>query len=131
MSLVVAGACAPGPTDNTPPGGGGGGVVTGDVVSLVIVPQTFSLLRNDTLTIRVIARARDSSQLVRPVAWISNDPSVATITPAGLVTALLANRSTTITATVEGKVAVTTLVVTGGPETDVPVASVRRGAPDE
>ena len=72
-------------------------------------------------TQQMTASARDASGAVltgRGVVWSSSDTTVATISPTGLVTTLKLGR-VTITATVEGVIASTTLTVV-----PVPIASV-------
>jgi uncharacterized protein YjdB len=56
----------------------------------------------------------------RTVTWASSDPTVATVSTAGVATGLLVG-TTTITATSEGKSGAATLTVTPGPVASVQV----------
>jgi len=73
------------------------------VSSVTVTPGSASL--NPTATVQLSAVTKDSAGNVlsgRSVTWSSSAPSVATVSPAGLVTAVIAG-SATITATSEGK----------------------------
>lgn len=72
------------------------------VTSVAIDPATLSLAETETRTVQVIARDADGRVVSdRAATFISRDPAVATVTPAGVVTAVSAG-STTLTATVDG-----------------------------
>ncbi|MEO6529225.1 MAG: Ig-like domain-containing protein [Gemmatimonadaceae bacterium] len=89
------------------------------VATVTVAPATVSLTPLQTRTL--VATVTDANGTVvtnRPVSWSSSNALVATVTQAGVVTALIVG-STTITATSESKSG--TATVTVGP---VPVGSV-------
>ena len=91
---------------------------TAVTVSRVSVsPSSGSLAIGDTL--RLSANATDTTGAVVPVpaAWTTSNAAIATVSAAGLVTAL-GSGTATVTATAEGKSGLATLQVTG------PVSSV-------
>lgn len=94
--------------------------VSPQVASVVLTPFTPQLLRIGT-TVQLTAQARDNAN--QPIAgktanWSSNNPTVASVSPAGLVTGV-ATGSTTITAEIDGRTASLQVTVTL-----VPVGSV-------
>lgn len=95
------------------------------VVSLVPIDTLSITPRSSTLAagqaVQLVARVVDSTGALltgRVVTWDTDQPTIATVSTGGLVTALTTGRAT-ITATVEGKSATATVNVT-----PVPVASV-------
>ncbi len=95
------------------------------VAAVVLAPETASLLVGGTVTLLASPRDADDRPLARPVAWESSDPAVATVSDAGLVTAL-AEGAATISATSEGKAGTAVVQVAR-----VPVADVRLSVEDE
>ncbi|MFN8669656.1 MAG: Ig-like domain-containing protein [Gemmatimonadaceae bacterium] len=91
-----------------------------DTVS--VTPRTTSLAAGQTqqLTARIVDNA--GNVLVgRPVSWNTDQPTIATVSASGLVTALTGGRAT-ITATVEGKSGTATINVTPVPVAFIDVA---------
>jgi WD40 repeat protein len=123
--LTATLACADGGgTQPVEPGtGGGGGGTTppppAAVASVSVTPASASVVVGGTQSL--VAGARDAAGNAltgRAVTWSSGTPAVATVSAAGVVTAVAAG-SATITATVEGITGTATITVT-----PVPVASV-------
>lgn len=74
------------------------------VASVALTPATATLLVDSTLIVSVTLRDANNNAITgRPVAWTSGDPSVATVSPAGVITAVAPGGPVAITATVEGK----------------------------
>jgi len=94
-------------------------VTPAPVAAVTISPATASLVLGGTQ--QLTANARDASGAAltgRPVTWSSGTPAVATVSAAGLVTAIAAGTAI-ITASIEGVPATATITVT-----PTPVASV-------
>ena len=92
------------------------------VDSVVVSPGTASLIVNQTLALT--ARPVDSAGTVvanHPVSWATSDPSIATVTPAGVVTGVSAGDAS-VRATADGNTS--TVSVTVSPVPEVPVALV-------
>ena len=95
LALFLLAACSkdsPGPTAPPPP-----------VASVAVAPNTASLTVGDTM--RLVATVKDASGNVltdRVVEWSSSDHGVATVSSAGLITALNPGTAS-ITGTSEGK----------------------------
>ena len=87
--------------------------VTGaPVASVTVDPTTVSLTTGGTQQITATPRDAQGNALAdRAVTWESQNTAVATVSPAGLITAV-APGTTTVTATSEGKVGTVTVTVT-------------------
>lgn len=72
------------------------------VASVTVMPASPVLEVGDTLTLRAIVRSASGDTLTRTIVWASGDVSRATVTSAGLVTALAAG-PVAIRATASGK----------------------------
>jgi len=82
------------------------------VASVTVDPATVSLTTGATQQITATPRDAQGNPLAdRAVTWESQNPAVATVSPAGLITAV-APGNTTVTATSEGKVGTVTVTVT-------------------
>jgi trimeric autotransporter adhesin len=89
------------------------------VASVSVAPDTASLTVGETTQLTATARSADGTALTgRPVTWSSSNPSIATVTGAGLVSAV-APGMVTITATSEGQSGTASLTII-----PIPVASV-------
>src|SRR2546428_10826753 len=74
------------------------------VASVTVTPATATVLGSETAKLSVALKNSAGARLFgRPVTWSSGDQSIATVSATGIVTGLAAG-TTTITATVEGKV---------------------------
>ena len=74
------------------------------VASVTVMPATATVLGSETAQLGVALKNAAGARLFgRPVTWSSGDQSIATVSATGIVTGLAAG-TTTITATVEGKV---------------------------
>jgi uncharacterized protein YjdB len=92
------------------------------VATVTVSPASSSVETGATAQFSAVTRdASDNTLTGRSITWSSSNTSVATISSAGLVTAVAAG-SATITASSEGKTGTATLTVTAAPP--VPVASV-------
>jgi len=104
----------------TPPGGGGTTPVgPAPVASVTVTPGSCALVPGGSCTLT--AATLDAAGVAlsgRPVTWSAATPAVATVSAAGVVTAVAVG-STVITASAEGRSATATVTVT-----PVPVASV-------
>ena len=82
------------------------------VASVTVDPATVSLTTGATQQITATPRDAQGNPLAdRAVTWESQNTAVATVSPAGLITAV-APGTTTVTATSEGKVGTVTVTVT-------------------
>ena len=82
------------------------------VASVTVDPTTVSLATGGTQQITATPRDAQGNALAdRAVTWESQNTAVATVSPAGLITAV-APGNTTVTATSEGKVGTVTVTVT-------------------
>ncbi|HEY9427148.1 MAG TPA: Ig-like domain-containing protein, partial [Gemmatimonadaceae bacterium] len=82
------------------------------VASVAVSPSSASLLVGDTKTLSATLKDASGTTLTgRTITWISSDQSVATVTSAGLVTAVAAG-SATVTAASEGKTGTASITVT-------------------
>jgi trimeric autotransporter adhesin len=89
------------------------------VATVEVYPPSLSLTVGASQGLSVVLRAQNGSEITgRPVAWASADVAVATVSSAGMVTAV-APGTTTVSATSEGQSGSATVTVT-----NVPVASV-------
>src|SRR5437773_7525421 len=96
------------------------------VDSLTVTPATYTVHVGET--VQLVATVKDEAGNVltdRAVAWLSSNPAVATVSPTGLVTGVLADPAITISATSEhvtGSAAITVTTPTpAGPLTFVTV----------
>jgi trimeric autotransporter adhesin len=116
IAVSAAAACS---LAATACGGGGGGTGPVPVASVEVALAKSSMLEGETTN--ATATTKDASGSVlsgRPISWASSDPTVATVTQAGMVTALKAG-STNVSASSEGRTGTATVTVTA-----LPVASV-------
>src|SRR5205823_2074521 len=89
------------------------------VASVDLTPPSATVQVGQTVQLTAIPRDANGNALSdRAVTWTSNNTSVASVSPTGLVTGVVAG-SATITATSEGKGGTSSITVT-----NVPVASV-------
>ena len=99
-----------------------------DVVATVTVaPQADTLAVSETVQLTVVVASSSGAPLAKTIDWSSGDTQTATVSSAGVVTALRAG-STTITATSEGKSGTASIVVLATtpppPPPPAPVATV-------
>ncbi len=71
------------------------------VTSVVVTPDTATVLLNSTLALTAEPRDSAGNPLQRPVSWATNDAAIATVDGAGVVTGM-ADGIVTITATSDG-----------------------------
>ncbi|MFL5606534.1 MAG: beta strand repeat-containing protein, partial [Gemmatimonadaceae bacterium] len=91
------------------------------VGSVTVAPTTKTLVAGSKTTLAATVRdANDAIVTDRPVTWTSSNGAVATVSPAGVVTAVAAGTAT-ITATSEGKSGTSTITVTAAPVGSVTV----------
>lgn len=103
-ALSVVGACG-GPTDPPP----------NEVVTVTVTTPSPSIVVGATAQLTATAIKKDGSSLANPsVTWQSNAPNVATVSNTGLVTGVAVGTAV-IQATVQGKVGLATITVTGDP----------------
>lgn len=103
-TLLLQAACGGG--DATGTGGGDGRVATVEVSQ-----QSVTLGVGSTLALQALVRDAAGNAITnRPVVWTSGDETIATVSAAGVVTAVRTG-NVQIAATVEGRSAVTTLTV--------------------
>lgn len=94
-------------------------VVSGPVASVTLSPSPLEINVGSTAQLQAIARDAGGSMVTgRPTTWTSEDPSIASVTASGLVSARRPGQ-TTVAATVEGVTGGATIIVT-----QPPVASV-------
>jgi uncharacterized protein YjdB len=119
LGLVIVAACG---------GGDGGMSVAPPSVASVVVSLARTALTVGEAT-QATAEVRDANGRVlgdRTVAWSTSDPSIATVTSAGLVTSIAVG-TVTITATIEGKSGSAALVIAPTPVASV-VATLASGS---
>lgn len=115
LALLVAIACS----DDSP-----SGPETSPVASVTVSPATRSLIVGNTATLTAaLADANGRPISGRPVAWSSNRNDVATVTSAGVVTAVAAGTAT-IEATSEGKRGTAVITVTRVPVARIDITPV-------
>ena len=110
-SLALLGACGDGGGGNGPTGTGGNNT---PVVSSVVISGSQLTLTSLGETVTLTAQARDASGNTisgKTFTWMSSDMDVATVSSAGVVTAV-ANGSATITAATDGVNGTATVTVT-------------------
>ncbi len=103
-------------------GGGGGGTGPVPVASVEVALAKSSILEGETTN--ATATPKDANGTVlsgRPISWASSDPTVATVTQAGMVTALKAG-ATNVSASSEGRTGTATVTVTALPVATVTVS---------
>ncbi|WP_284352167.1 beta strand repeat-containing protein [Roseisolibacter agri] len=103
--------------------GGGTGVIA--VASVAVSPSTLSVVAGGTGQLSATARDASGNALTgRTITWSTSNPAVATVSTAGVVTAVAAG-SATISATSEGQTGSAAVTVTAAPPpTPAPVVSV-------
>lgn len=129
--VVAAAACsgsdatAPQPgTQNPPPGGN-----NPPAVAIVqVTPEVATVVKGNTTQLAATVRDANNNVLTgRTITWASSALNIATVSAAGVVTAV-SEGSATITATSEGKSAAAIVNVQGPPPVTAPVASISIGA---
>ena len=85
------------------------------VATVEVTPSTGTVQEGNTLQLTATPRDDQGRPLARTVTWTSSNAAVASVSPAGLVTALAAGAPVSITATVEGKQGSATVTVTPVP----------------
>lgn len=83
-------------------GGGGGGGASASVASVTVTPSTVNLDEGDVLQLTAVVYDSANNVLTVPVTWSVTNPSVATVSSTGLLTAVT-NGSTSVTASAGGK----------------------------
>ncbi|HTE43819.1 MAG TPA: Ig-like domain-containing protein [Gemmatimonadaceae bacterium] len=97
-------------------------VIVAPVASVTVAPPTASIADGGTAPLSATVKDADNNVLVgRTITWGSSNPAVATVSAAGLVTAV-APGSATITATSEGQNGTSAVTVTAVPVGSVEVA---------
>ncbi|HWQ27573.1 MAG TPA: Ig-like domain-containing protein, partial [Dehalococcoidia bacterium] len=92
----------------------GGSILPPPVATVTVQPSSLSLTVGQTAQLGVVLKDANGNTLTgRTVTWSSSNPSVATVSASGLVTAVEAG-SATITATSEGKSGTAAVSVSGG-----------------
>jgi hypothetical protein len=87
------------------------------VAAVEVTTGAATIEAGQTTTAQAVARDSVGGLLTgRPVSWSSSNPSVATVSPAGVVTGMAAG-SASIIATIEGRTGSATLAVTARPAT--------------
>jgi len=126
VSSGVVTATGPGTATITATSEGKTGTATVNVTAVPVATvsvslATVSLTTGGTQQITATPRDAQGNALARPVTWQTGNASVATVTQAGLITAV-GPGSTTVTATSEGKVGTVTVTVTAPAVGSVAVA---------
>lgn len=97
------------------------------VGTVVVAPLQISLLEGQTRQLSVVVTDSTGREITdRPVEWISNDPSKATVSATGLVSAIAAG-NVAIAATAEGRGAQTAVIIQQTP-VDTIVANLTNSA---
>ncbi|MES2125568.1 MAG: Ig-like domain-containing protein [Gemmatimonadota bacterium] len=86
-------------------------VQSGPVNSVILTVSRVTLKESDTLRVQAEVRDLDDKLVTRDLTWTSSDPSVAVVTPTGLVLGLAPGGPLTISATTGGKTGTITLSV--------------------
>jgi uncharacterized protein YjdB len=103
-------------------GGGGGATGPVPVASVEVALARSSMLEGETTNATATTKDANGSVLSgRPISWASSDPTVATVTQAGMVTALKAG-ATNVSASSEGRTGTATVTVTALPVATVSVS---------
>lgn len=105
-------------------GDGGGGQTTPTVSSVTVAPTSVTLDPNDTqqltATVNVTPSTADKS-----VSWASSNPSVATVSTSGLVTAVAQGTATiTATSTLDNTKSGSCVVTVNAPAAPIPVTAI-------
>ncbi|MCU0648712.1 MAG: Ig-like domain-containing protein [Gemmatimonadaceae bacterium] len=113
-------------------GGGGGGVVNTPtpppppppptVASVVVTPATGTLEVGSTLPLRASARDASGNELQRTFTWTSSNPSLASVSATGDVTAVAEGGPVVISATTDGRTGTAAITVTPPRVTAIAVA---------
>ena len=97
------------------------------VATVAVLPSTATLIVTQTATLTATAKDSTGAPLSgRALAWTSSSPATATVSNAGVVTAL-APGTTTITATSEGRSGTASVAVGFGPRTEVALKTSAAG----
>ena len=88
------------------------------VASVAVSPATHSLRVGELVTLQAKPKAADGSDLDRPVAWSSENESLATVASNGVVTTLAAGQ-VAIRATSEGRIGLSTITIEPAPPATV------------
>ncbi|MBK6485395.1 MAG: Ig domain-containing protein [Gemmatimonadetes bacterium] len=105
---LITGVAAGGPVAITATSEGRAGIaqvtVLAPVATVSVNPTELTLLKGAAETLGAMTLdATGGALTARTVTWTSSEPSIATVSPSGLVTAVAAGGPITITATSEGK----------------------------
>ncbi len=120
LSLLLGGCNDSKPTEPVRP----------SVSSVIIAPDTVRLNVGESATIYASALATNGGALPdRVIAWRSSTPAIASVSSAGVVTAL-AFGPATITAESEGRSASATVLVAGAPDYAIIGAQITQGVQD-
>lgn len=99
------------------------------VASVEVAPSTLTLVQGATRTVTATPRASDGSVLAgRTVTWLSSAPSIATVSSAGVVTAV-APGTATISATADGITGTAAVTVQRAPVASVAVSPATNTLP--
>jgi uncharacterized protein YjdB len=90
------------------------------VATVSVSPQTVSLTTGGTQQVTATPRDAQGNALARPVTWQTGNANVATVSQAGLITAVGVG-TTNVTATSEGRVGTVSVTVTAPPVGSVTV----------
>lgn len=91
-------------------------VVPGAVTSVEVTPGTASVAAGSTQQLSATARDASGAAVTgRAVSWSTSNPSIATVSSTGMVTAVAAGGPVTISATAEGKSGSASITVTPAP----------------
>ena len=121
LTLSVAAACSDDNNVVDPP-------TPVTVASVVVSPATHTLRVGELVTLQASPKAADGSSLARPVAWSSEDETLATVTSNGAVTTLAVGQ-VVIRATSEGRIGRSTITIQ--PKAPAAVAEVSLSADNE
>jgi len=97
------------------------------LTSISIVPGALTLAVGATAQLEVVGNFSDgtSGPAVGTPRWQSNDDAIARVSPAGVVTALVPEKSATITASLAGLTDTTTVIVEARALTRISIRSVK------
>lgn len=114
---LVTGVAAGGPVTITATSEGKSGsaevTVTASVATVTVSPPAITLATGETVQLSAELRSADDQVLTgRTITWMSSDPSIATVSGTGLVTAVTSGGPVTITATSDGRSGTAQVTVT-------------------